>query len=72
MHGRLDAIDSFGVTLEQRFDAPVGQIPDPPVYAFRRRACLDEEPESDSLDPAADDETPRYEHEQDIISRSAC
>ncbi len=65
----LNPLDGFHVALEPCLDAAVRQIPHPAVKAFRRGTSLDEEPESHTLHPAADQQAPRYEHEQDIISR---
>jgi urate oxidase len=71
MHGGLHAIDRLHVSLEQRFDAAVGEVSHPAVHAFRGGARLDEEPEPHALDPAADQQPSCDEHEQDIIAGRA-
>jgi hypothetical protein len=62
-HRGLDAVDRLTLTFEVDLDAAVGQVPDPPVHALDRGAFLGEEPETDALDAAADEQSSANLHE---------
>src|SRR5258705_3400092 len=64
----LDAIDGFLIPLDQRFDAPVGEILDVAVDTFRCRSGGRAHPESDALHTSTDQESPRDNHETMIIA----
>jgi hypothetical protein len=51
----LDARDGLVITLDERFDATVGQIHDPPRYAFTHRNVAREPAEANALHTSADD-----------------
>ena len=68
---QLDAIHRFVVSLDQCFDAAVGQVPNVSMDAFGRRARGGEHPESDSLHTATDQKPTRDDHETVIIAESA-
>ena len=69
----LDTRHRLGLAFDQRFDAAVRQIPYPSCDAFAAGGILGEPAEPDTLDPAADDESPCDAHreERPIISGKA-
>src|SRR5688572_12512314 len=61
----LDARDGVGLSFDQCFDAAVRQIPHPSCNAFAAGGVLGEPAESDTLNPAADDESPCDAHREE-------
>jgi urate oxidase len=57
----LHAIDRFLVSLDQRFDAPVGQVARVAGDPFPRGAIRREHPEADALHAPADQKPPRHD-----------
>ena len=62
-HRRFDAVHRLTFAFEVDLDATVCQVPDPPMHAFDHGALLREEPKTDALDAAADEQSSGDLHE---------
>src|SRR5262245_56184311 len=62
-HCGLDAVDRLPFAFEVDLDAAIGQVPDPAVHTLDRGTLLGEEPETDALHAAADEQSSRYKYE---------
>jgi hypothetical protein len=58
----LEPFDGLRLAFRGDFDAAVGKVAHPPVYAFTNRRRLDEETEADALDASADQISTREAH----------
>src|SRR5438094_6886970 len=60
--GALEPLHRVGLTIGRHFDAPVGQVADPPAHPFTSRDFLREVPEAHALNASADQIPPRDSH----------
>src|SRR5215510_8456089 len=60
--GSLDTGDRFHLALHERFDAPVGQVPHPPGYAFSEGDVTREIAEPDTLHATANQKPTSHAH----------
>jgi hypothetical protein len=66
----LDAIDRFQLALDQRLDASIRQVADPPVYALDGCSSLGKVAKADSLHVTTDQEPAGDDHETPIMNRA--